>query len=83
MVIVVLPRRLNDVSGARWRCVLVYAEWRDIVSWWHMGMWEELGEALGSSDSNLNMARHGPSRHVSSFAMATSEGAMGAQCRGE
>ncbi|KAH0510721.1 Zinc finger protein 618 [Microtus ochrogaster] len=42
-----------------------------------MGMREELGEALGSSDSNLNMARHGPSPHVSSFAMATSEGAMG------
>lgn len=48
-----------------------------------MGRWEELGEALGSSVSNLNMAGHGPSRHVSSFAMTTSKGATGAQCRGE
>lgn len=30
-------------------------------------------EALGSSDSSLNLAGHGPSCHVSSFAMATSK----------
>lgn len=69
-------------SCTRWRYFLIYAEWRD-VSWCHMGRWEELGEALGSSDSNLNMAGHGPSRHVFSFAMATSKGAMGTQGRGE
>lgn len=69
-------------SCSRWRYVLIYAEWKN-VSWCHMGRWEELGEALGSSDSNLNMAGHGPSRHVFSFAMATSKGAMGTQGRGE
>lgn len=80
-VIFVLSRRLNDVSDTRWRYDLIYAEWRDAVSWCHIGRWEEFGEALGNSERNLNMAGHGPSHHVSSFAMATSEGAMGTNAK--